>query len=131
MTTAARVGAILLIAALAIIAVVAGIDGMVRGPKAQAAGAQVESNFRFLSAFLLAGGVVLGWCLFRFDQAAIPLRVVCATVFIGGFARLLAIPVAGGPSGTYVAFIVAEIVGSATIAALHAIATAPAQSAVP
>lgn len=126
--TVARVGALLLIAALAVIAVVSGIDGIARGPKAQPPDAAVESNFRFLSTFLLAGGLILVWCLFRFDQAAVPLRIVCATVFIGGFARLLSIPAMGRPDGAYVAFIIAEIAGSAAIVVLHAVATGSTQS---
>lgn len=125
--TIARLGALLLIAVLAIVAVVSGMDGIVRGPRAQSPDVAVDSNFRFLSAFLLAGGLILAWSLFRFDQAAVPLRIVCATVFIGGFARLLSIPAVGKPDGAYIGFIIAEIVGSVAIVALHAVATASAQ----
>jgi hypothetical protein len=119
----ARMVAYGLIAALAAVAIGSGIGGMIGGPSGPAGDAAVESNYRFLSAFLLAAGVVLAWCLFRFRTATVPLRVVCATVLAGGIARLFAIPDTGAPDAAYTAFIIAEIAGPLAIVALHAVVT--------
>jgi hypothetical protein len=68
----------------------------------------LDSNFRFLSVFLVGASVVLLWCLPRVERAKVPLRVVCAMVFLGGCTRLLSIAAVGSPDALFAAVIFAD-----------------------
>jgi hypothetical protein len=117
-----RVVVQILVGLLGLTGVVSGIGGAVIGPAdaTEPVTFELDSNFRFLSALLLVAGVVLLWCLPRIERATVPLRIVCAAVFLGGASRILSLTTAGRPSALYVAFIVAELVGTVLIVALQA-----------
>jgi hypothetical protein len=116
-----RVVLAVLVGALGLVAVVSGISGMVLGPREVTDPSfALDSNFRFLSAFLTGAGAILLWSLTRLDRATVELRIVSALVFVGGLARLLAMTTAGRPDTAYVSYIVAELVLPPVIVALQA-----------
>jgi hypothetical protein len=116
-----RVVLVVLVGALGLVALASGISGMVLGPSDVVDPSfALDSNFRFLSAFLTGAGLVLLWSLTRLNRARVELRFVCALVFAGGCARLLSLATAGQPSAAYVAYLVAELVLPPVIVALHA-----------
>jgi hypothetical protein len=106
-----RVILAILIGALGLVALFSGISGMVLGPSDVAEPSfELDSNFRFLSAFLTGAGVILLYSLSRLDRAATELRVISALVFLGGCARLLALTTGERPDAAYVFYIAAELV---------------------
>ena len=116
-----RVVLAVLVGALGLVAVVSGISGMVLGPREVTDPSfALDSNFRFLSAFLTGAGVILLWSLTRLERATVELRFVSALVFVGGLARLLSLATAGRPDAAYVSYIVAELVLPPAIVALQA-----------
>ena len=116
-----RVVLAVLAGVLGLFAAFSGVSGMVLGLSDVAEPTfALDSNFRFLSAFLTGAGVVLLWSLFRLDRATTELRIVSALVFVGGCARLLSLTTAGRPEGAYVFYIVAELVLPVVIVGLQA-----------
>jgi hypothetical protein len=121
-----RVVLAVLVGALGLVALASGISGMVLGPSDVADPSfALDSNFRFLSAFLTGAGVVLLWSLRRLDRATVELRIVSALVFVGGCARLLSLATAGRPDTAYVFYIAAELVLPPAIVGLQASISRP------
>lgn len=97
-----RVVLAVLVGLLGLVAVFSGLSGMALGPSDVVYPTfALDSNFRFLSAFLTGAGVILLWSLWRLAQAGRELRIVCALVFVGGCARLLSLTTAGRPDAAY------------------------------
>jgi hypothetical protein len=116
-----RVVLAVLVGLLGLVAVFSGISGMVLGPSDVADPTfALDSNFRFLSAFLTGAGVILLWSLWRLPQSGVALRIICALVFVGGCARLLSLATAGRPDAAYAFYLAAELVLPPVIVALHA-----------
>lgn len=116
-----RVVLAVLVGLLGLVAVFSGLSGMALGPSDVVYPTfALDSNFRFLSAFLTGAGVILLWSLWRLAQAGRELRIVCALVFVGGCARLLSLTTAGRPDAAYAFYIAAEIVLPPIIVALQA-----------
>jgi hypothetical protein len=116
-----RVVLAVLVGALGLVLVASGISGMVRGPAGVTdATFALDSNVRFMSAFLVGAGAILLWSLPRLHRATVELRIVSALVFLGGMARLLSLTTAGRPDAAYVFYIVAELVLPVVIVALQA-----------
>lgn len=90
------------IAILALLPIVAGAAGIVRGPAMFGATApwpvQLDSQVRFLSGVLMAIGV--GWwsCIPAIEAKTQRLRLLALVTFVGGLARLFSLAEAGVPT---------------------------------
>jgi hypothetical protein len=110
-----------LVGALGLVALGSGVNGVVFGARDVAEPTFAhDSNFRFLSVFLVGAGLVLLWSLTRLAQAGTELRIVSALVFLGGCARLLSLTTAGRPNAAYIGYIAAELILPPVIIALQA-----------
>jgi hypothetical protein len=115
-----KVVLVVLIGALGLVAVASGVSGMLFGPSDVVDPSfALDSNFRFLSAFLAGAGGILLWSLVRLDKAGPALRIISALVFLGGCARLGSLASVGRPDAAYAAFIAAELVLPVAIVGLH------------
>jgi hypothetical protein len=109
-----------LVGVLGLVAVTSGVSGMLFGPSdAVDPSFALDSNFRFLSAFLAGAGGILLWSLVRLGRATTELRIISALVFLGGCARLASLATAGRPDAAYTFFITAELVLPVAIVSLQ------------
>ena len=72
--------------------------------------AAADSHFRYLSGLLLAIGLAFCRCIPDLPRQGAAVRLLTAIVFIGGLARLLALPLQGWPGGSMVAALGMELV---------------------
>jgi hypothetical protein len=106
------------------IAVVAG------GPDAIPGGgrvpASVDSALRFYAVYWAASGVALWRLVPRVEQETAAVQRICATMFVGGLARLLAARRSGRPHPLFQALTVVELITTPAIVAWQrSIASAP------
>ncbi|GAA2530289.1 DUF4345 domain-containing protein [Pilimelia columellifera] len=108
-----RIGLQITLGALACIPLVTGLMDLLLGvgvlPGRPTADANIESNYRYFATFWLAAGLLIVWIIPRVERATWPLRALCATVFVGGLARLLAMAVHGQPHLLFQAATVLEL----------------------
>ena|SRR5688572_23611137 len=89
--------------------------------------ANLDSQFRFLSAWYVGLAVIAWWMIPRIEDHTILFRIVCVSVFLGGLARLLAWSSVGSPDARFLAVLSAELLfpllipWQARVAQLHAI----------
>lgn len=89
------------------------LAGVVLGPALLASSspdiATADSHVRYLSGLLLVLGLVAWSLLPRMETAGAALRILTAIVFVGGFARLLSLMLAGFPSWPMLGGLVMEV----------------------
>ncbi|WP_435745967.1 DUF4345 domain-containing protein [Microbacterium sp. PMB16] len=105
---------IIVLSVLGAVAVGSGLYGIVLGPMFAPGGSptssSVDSEYRFVNVFWLAAGAAVWWSLFRLRERATVLRMMLALAFLGGFARLLSVLVAGWPHPVFIASMFLELV---------------------
>ncbi len=82
-------------------------SGVIPGPNPSPS---VESELRFYAAWWVGGGLVLLWIARRPAERGIALRGLCAVLFLGGLARLLAAAQVGWPRPLFVVLMAIELV---------------------
>lgn len=100
------------IALFAVVPVVAGLAGVVRGPAMidELAGTIAEdSHFRYLSGLLLAVGVAWWSVIPGIERRGTRTRLLAALVVCGGLARLASLVVTGIPSGPMLGALAMEL----------------------
>jgi hypothetical protein len=96
-------------------AVVAGGPGAI--PGGGRVPASVDSVLRFYAVYWAASGVALWRLVPRVEQETAAIQRACATMFIGGTARLLAARCSGRPHTLFQALTVVELVTTPAIVA--------------
>jgi hypothetical protein len=71
--------------------------------------ANLDSQFRFLSAWYIGLAVIAWWIIPAIERHTTLFRIVCVSVFLGGLARLLAWSSAGGPDARFMVVLSAEL----------------------
>jgi Domain of unknown function (DUF4345) len=71
--------------------------------------ANLDSQFRFLSAWYLGLAVLAWWMLPQIEKHSVLFRIVCGAVFLGGVARLFAVMASGMPDTRFVIVMVIEL----------------------
>ena len=116
-----RVVLFALVGALGLVLFFGGLSGTVLGAReVPDATFAHDSNYRFVSVFLVGAGAILLWSLTRLAAAGTELRIIGVLVFVGGCARLLSLITSGRPTGMYVFYIAAELIVPPVIIALQA-----------
>lgn len=100
-----------------------GILGIAKGPEGAPGGgattASVDSEYRFVNTFWLAGGIGLLWSLGAPQDRQPVTRVVLATAGLGGGPRLLSWSKTGRPHPVFVGALGLELVGVPVVLAWH------------
>jgi hypothetical protein len=71
--------------------------------------ANLDSQFRFLSAWYLGLAVLAWWMLPQIEKHTVLFRIICGAVFLGGVARLFAVMASGMPDTRFVIVMVIEL----------------------
>ena len=102
------------LAVLGAVPVATGLLAIVGGPTVAPGGGpttpSIDSEYRFVNVFWLAGGLVLWWTLRRASERALVTRVVLVIAATGGIARLISVLVVGWPHPVFVGTIGLELV---------------------
>jgi hypothetical protein len=102
------------VAVLALIPLLAGLGGIVLGPRLFGVEppwpADLDSHLRFLSGVFLAVGIGFWSCVPSIETKTRRFRLLAALVFCGGLARLLSLMIAGAPSAAHLAGLGMELV---------------------
>jgi len=87
------------VAVAALVPIGAGLAGVLQGPALAhgAAGASLDSHFRYLSGLLLAMGLIFWGCIPRIEQRTAIFRLLTFVVVVGGLARLYSLTRVGLP----------------------------------
>jgi len=105
---------IVVLAVLGAVPVATGLLAIVGGPTVAPGGGpttpSIDSEYRFVNVFWLAGGLVLWWTLRRASERALVTRVVLVIAATGGIARLISVLVVGWPHPVFVGTIGLELV---------------------
>ncbi|WP_446223797.1 DUF4345 domain-containing protein [Nocardia sp. IBHARD005] len=72
--------------------------------------ATIDSDLRFYSVLFAAFGIAYIWCAKDVETKAIPINLLGAIFFIGGFARFLSIAAEGLPHAFYIVMIPVELI---------------------
>jgi hypothetical protein len=75
----------------------------------QAVPANLDSQVRFLSAWYVGLAVIAWWMIPAIEKHTTLFRIVCAAVFLGGLARLLAWYSVGAPDMRFLVVLSAEL----------------------
>ncbi|MFC3998199.1 DUF4345 domain-containing protein [Nocardiopsis sediminis] len=110
-----RRGLQIVVAVLAFIPIGTGLTDVLLGPSMILGGGEVtpsvDSAFRFNAVFWFAAGVAALWMVPRIERVTTEFRLLFGLIFLGGFARLLSVAVAGWPHPVFVGALVLELVG--------------------
>ncbi len=91
----------IIIAALSLIPLYFGVTGIVFGASQWlAAGtvtAEIDSQYRYLSAFYLSLTFLIWWMIPNIEKHTTPFRILIGAIFIGGAARALSMLTIGTP----------------------------------
>lgn len=102
------------LAVLGVVPVATSLLAIIGGPGVAPGGevvvASIDSEYRFVNVFWLAGGLILWWTLRRPAERALVTRVVLVIAASGGIARLISFAVVGPPHPVFIATIVLELV---------------------
>jgi Domain of unknown function (DUF4345) len=71
--------------------------------------ADLDSQYRFLSAWYLGLAALAWWIVPRIEQQTSLFRILCVAVFLGGIARLLTIQIVGWPQTHFLVVHAAEL----------------------
>jgi hypothetical protein len=71
--------------------------------------ANLDSQFRFLSAWYVGLAVLAWWMIPAIERHTTLFRIVCVAVFVGGLARLLAWSSVGAPDTRFLVVLSAEL----------------------
>lgn len=108
---------------LGAVPVATGGVGILAGPSGAPGGgpttSSVDSEYRFVNTFWLAGGLTLWWSLRAPEQRAVVTRAVLTTAGLGGGPRLLSWHRTGRPHPVFVGALVLELVGVPAALAWH------------
>ncbi|HEX6142529.1 MAG TPA: DUF4345 domain-containing protein [Geminicoccaceae bacterium] len=91
----------LVVGVLSLVPIIGGAAGVAIGPAmvgADAASADLDSHFRYLSGIFLALGLAFLWTVPAIERRTTVFRLLGALVVTGGAGRLLSLILAGPPS---------------------------------
>lgn len=71
--------------------------------------AEIDNQYRYLSAFYLSLAFLIWWMIPNIEKHAAPLRLLVAAIFIGGLARAYSHLTVGAPPPSNVAGMVLEL----------------------
>jgi hypothetical protein len=103
-----------LIAVLAAVPLLAGLEGVISGPSflriEEPWPVDLDSHMRFLSGVLLAIGIAWYSCIPSIEEVGGRFRLLAALTFAGGLARLVSLIAAGSPSAAHIYGLAVELV---------------------
>jgi hypothetical protein len=118
------------VAVLSVLPLTFGVLGVLFGAERFLPGtvvpANLDSQFRFLSAWYIGLAVIAWWMIPRIEDHKTLFRIVCVSVFVGGLARLVAWSFTGAPDIRFLVVLSAELLfpilipWQARVAQLHA-----------
>jgi hypothetical protein len=76
---------------------------------AHAVNVNLDSQFRFLSAWYLGLAALAWWIALEIEKHTALFRILCLSVFAGGLARLLSLATAGVPETRFLVVLAAEL----------------------
>jgi hypothetical protein len=121
-----RRGLQIVLAVLSLIPLFFAITGLMGGAEAANAGqavtAELDNQFRYLSAFYLSLFFLIWWVLQDLDNRGAVLRLLVLAIFLGGLARLYSYLTVGPPAVHAIAGMILEL-GSPILVLWHKIAT--------
>ncbi|HVL95799.1 MAG TPA: DUF4345 domain-containing protein [Solirubrobacteraceae bacterium] len=113
--------ALLVLAAIPVITgAVTVLGGSATIPRAGEPAPAVESELRFYAVWWIGAGIYLASLAPRVQERGRELRAVCALLFAGGLARVLAMLDAGAPHPLFVVLMGAELVLAVVLVAWQA-----------
>lgn len=122
-TTRERRAHLVTLAALGAVPVATGALGILTGPEGAPGGgpttASVDSEYRFVNTFWLAGGVTLWWSLTAPRERARTTRSILTLAGLGGGPRLLSWRRHGRPHPVFVGALALELVGMPAVVCWH------------
>jgi hypothetical protein len=103
-----------------VVPLLAGGAGMIEGPAflhgVQAAPADLDSHFRYLSGLLFAIGLAFASCIPGIERRTARFRLLALLVFIGGLGRLLGLITSGVPGTGHVFGLAMELAATPLLA---------------
>jgi Domain of unknown function (DUF4345) len=101
------------LAVLSLLPLTFGALGIVSGANRLMPGGMVSANldsqFRFLSAWYLGLAVLAWWMLPQIEKHTVLFRIICGTVFLGGVARLFSFSACGMPDTRFMIVMAIEL----------------------
>ncbi|MFI5937521.1 DUF4345 domain-containing protein [Actinoplanes sp. NPDC051494] len=109
--------------ALGVVPVLTGAAGVIGGlrlsPDDTTTTPYFDSEYRFISVWWLAAGVLLWWSLRRPQPRAAVTRGILAVMVLGGLARLLGVVLAGPPPVPFLVAMAVELLGVPALLVWH------------